>query len=162
MRICKYRKVNKLHRTQAWALNDLFDAFLIPFFGVHASPERSTSLKEPHCASLGVFRTTGGAAARTFVPVFGVALTRLTVSSSQTNGGWQDAPTPSSVTSPTEGPGSVHSDTSNWRAPPPHPPPRPPPSSLDASSPEHKHGLTLTVLNKGILCPAVWRGTVTP
>uniref|UniRef100_A0A8D3BFX6 Pre-B-cell leukemia transcription factor 1 n=1 Tax=Scophthalmus maximus TaxID=52904 RepID=A0A8D3BFX6_SCOMX len=30
-----------------------------------------------------------------------------------TNGGWQDAPTPSSVTSPTEGPGSVHSDTSN-------------------------------------------------
>lgn len=31
-----------------------------------------------------------------------------------TNGGWQDAPTPSSVTSPTEGPGSVHSDTSNW------------------------------------------------
>ncbi|XP_068445762.1 pre-B-cell leukemia transcription factor 1-like isoform X2 [Clinocottus analis] len=28
-------------------------------------------------------------------------------------GGWQDAPTPSSVTSPTEGPGSVHSDTSN-------------------------------------------------
>uniref|UniRef100_A0A673NB43 Pre-B-cell leukemia homeobox 1a n=1 Tax=Sinocyclocheilus rhinocerous TaxID=307959 RepID=A0A673NB43_9TELE len=29
------------------------------------------------------------------------------------NGGWQDAPTPSSVTSPTEGPGSVHSDTSN-------------------------------------------------
>ncbi|KTF76652.1 hypothetical protein cypCar_00028020 [Cyprinus carpio] len=32
---------------------------------------------------------------------------------SQTNGGWQDAPTPSSVTSPTEGPGSVHSDTSN-------------------------------------------------
>ncbi|KAF3835684.1 hypothetical protein F7725_028242 [Dissostichus mawsoni] len=33
--------------------------------------------------------------------------------SSQANGGWQDAPTPSSVTSPTEGPGSVHSDTSN-------------------------------------------------
>lgn len=32
----------------------------------------------------------------------------------QANGGWQDAPTPSSVTSPTEGPGSVHSDTSNW------------------------------------------------
>lgn len=32
------------------------------------------------------------------------------------NGGWQDAPTPSSVTSPTEGPGSVHSDTSNWSA----------------------------------------------
>ncbi|KAL3999993.1 very-long-chain enoyl-CoA reductase [Sarotherodon galilaeus] len=31
----------------------------------------------------------------------------------QANGGWQDAPTPSSVTSPTEGPGSVHSDTSN-------------------------------------------------
>uniref|UniRef100_A0A4W5KT55 Pre-B-cell leukemia homeobox 1a n=1 Tax=Hucho hucho TaxID=62062 RepID=A0A4W5KT55_9TELE len=30
-----------------------------------------------------------------------------------TNGGWQDAPTPSSVTSPIEGPGSVHSDTSN-------------------------------------------------
>uniref|UniRef100_A0A8C5DQ91 Pre-B-cell leukemia transcription factor 1 n=1 Tax=Gouania willdenowi TaxID=441366 RepID=A0A8C5DQ91_GOUWI len=30
-----------------------------------------------------------------------------------TNGAWQDAPTPSSVTSPTEGPGSVHSDTSN-------------------------------------------------
>ncbi|XP_054646654.1 pre-B-cell leukemia transcription factor 1-like isoform X2 [Dunckerocampus dactyliophorus] len=30
-----------------------------------------------------------------------------------TNGGWQDAATPSSVTSPTEGPGSVHSDTSN-------------------------------------------------
>ncbi|KAK9519850.1 hypothetical protein VZT92_022553 [Zoarces viviparus] len=29
------------------------------------------------------------------------------------NGVWQDAPTPSSVTSPTEGPGSVHSDTSN-------------------------------------------------
>ncbi|XP_069007062.1 pre-B-cell leukemia transcription factor 1-like isoform X2 [Embiotoca jacksoni] len=29
------------------------------------------------------------------------------------NGGWQDAPTPSSVTSPTEGPGSVQSDTSN-------------------------------------------------
>ncbi|XP_051554747.1 pre-B-cell leukemia homeobox 1a isoform X1 [Myxocyprinus asiaticus] len=29
------------------------------------------------------------------------------------NGGWQDAPTPSSVPSPTEGPGSVHSDTSN-------------------------------------------------
>ncbi|KAM3873917.1 pre-B-cell leukemia transcription factor 3-like isoform 4-T4 [Diretmus argenteus] len=29
------------------------------------------------------------------------------------NGGWHDAPTPSSVTSPTEGPGSVHSDTSN-------------------------------------------------
>uniref|UniRef100_A0A3P9PFA8 Pre-B-cell leukemia transcription factor 1 n=1 Tax=Poecilia reticulata TaxID=8081 RepID=A0A3P9PFA8_POERE len=29
------------------------------------------------------------------------------------NGGWPDAPTPSSVTSPTEGPGSVHSDTSN-------------------------------------------------
>ncbi|XP_056270700.1 pre-B-cell leukemia transcription factor 1-like isoform X1 [Pseudoliparis swirei] len=29
------------------------------------------------------------------------------------NGGWQDAPTPSSVTSPTEGPGSIHSDTSN-------------------------------------------------
>ncbi|XP_040262869.1 pre-B-cell leukemia transcription factor 1 isoform X5 [Bufo bufo] len=29
------------------------------------------------------------------------------------NGGWQDAATPSSVTSPTEGPGSVHSDTSN-------------------------------------------------
>lgn len=33
---------------------------------------------------------------------------------SKANGGWQDAPTPSSVTSPTEGPGSVHSDTSNW------------------------------------------------
>uniref|UniRef100_UPI00358F8D0B pre-B-cell leukemia transcription factor 1-like isoform X2 n=1 Tax=Myxine glutinosa TaxID=7769 RepID=UPI00358F8D0B len=32
---------------------------------------------------------------------------------SQANGGWQDATTPSSVTSPTEGPGSVHSDTSN-------------------------------------------------
>ncbi|NXW37077.1 PBX1 factor, partial [Phaetusa simplex] len=31
----------------------------------------------------------------------------------QANGGWQDATTPSSVTSPTEGPGSVHSDTSN-------------------------------------------------
>ncbi|XP_041064292.1 pre-B-cell leukemia transcription factor 1-like isoform X5 [Carcharodon carcharias] len=30
-----------------------------------------------------------------------------------TNGGWQDATTPSSVTSPTEGPGSVQSDTSN-------------------------------------------------
>uniref|UniRef100_A0A8C2L8Z5 Pre-B-cell leukemia homeobox 1b n=1 Tax=Cyprinus carpio TaxID=7962 RepID=A0A8C2L8Z5_CYPCA len=29
------------------------------------------------------------------------------------NGGWQDPITPSSVTSPTEGPGSVHSDTSN-------------------------------------------------
>ncbi|XP_028828813.1 pre-B-cell leukemia transcription factor 3 isoform X3 [Denticeps clupeoides] len=29
------------------------------------------------------------------------------------NGGWHDAPTPSSVTSPTEGAGSVHSDTSN-------------------------------------------------
>ncbi|KAJ8270921.1 hypothetical protein GJAV_G00120760 [Gymnothorax javanicus] len=29
------------------------------------------------------------------------------------NGGWQDATTPSSVTSPTEGPGSVHSDTPN-------------------------------------------------
>uniref|UniRef100_UPI00398F78B4 pre-B-cell leukemia transcription factor 2-like n=1 Tax=Pristiophorus japonicus TaxID=55135 RepID=UPI00398F78B4 len=29
------------------------------------------------------------------------------------NGGWQDAATPSSVTSPTEGPGSVHSETSN-------------------------------------------------
>ncbi|KAG8447881.1 hypothetical protein GDO86_015119 [Hymenochirus boettgeri] len=29
------------------------------------------------------------------------------------NGGWHDAPTPSSVTSPTEGPGSVNSDTSN-------------------------------------------------
>lgn len=37
-----------------------------------------------------------------------------------TNGGWQDAPTPSSVTSPTEGPGSVHSDTSNWISPSPH------------------------------------------
>lgn len=33
--------------------------------------------------------------------------------SPQANGGWQDATTPSSVTSPTEGPGSVHSDTSN-------------------------------------------------
>lgn len=32
---------------------------------------------------------------------------------SQANGGWQDATTPSSVISPTEGPGSVHSDTSN-------------------------------------------------
>ena len=31
----------------------------------------------------------------------------------QANGGWQEAVTPSSVTSPTEGPGSVHSDTSN-------------------------------------------------
>ncbi|CAB1326245.1 unnamed protein product [Coregonus sp. 'balchen'] len=30
-----------------------------------------------------------------------------------TNGGWQDALTPSSVNSLTEGPGSVHSDTSN-------------------------------------------------
>ncbi|KAM6921708.1 pre-B-cell leukemia transcription factor 1-like isoform 2-T2 [Xenentodon cancila] len=29
------------------------------------------------------------------------------------NGGWQDVPTPSSVTSPTEGPESIHSDTSN-------------------------------------------------
>nr|XP_019949223.1 PREDICTED: pre-B-cell leukemia transcription factor 3-like [Paralichthys olivaceus] len=29
------------------------------------------------------------------------------------NGGWQDATTPSSVISPTEGPGSVHSDTSD-------------------------------------------------
>uniref|UniRef100_A0A8C5DZK8 Pre-B-cell leukemia transcription factor 3-like n=1 Tax=Gouania willdenowi TaxID=441366 RepID=A0A8C5DZK8_GOUWI len=29
------------------------------------------------------------------------------------NGGWQDATTPSSAISPTEGPGSVHSDTSN-------------------------------------------------
>ncbi|KAL0963260.1 hypothetical protein UPYG_G00351820 [Umbra pygmaea] len=29
------------------------------------------------------------------------------------NGGWHDAPTPSSVTSPNEGPGSVHSETSN-------------------------------------------------
>nr|XP_055069442.1 pre-B-cell leukemia transcription factor 1b isoform X3 [Misgurnus anguillicaudatus] len=29
------------------------------------------------------------------------------------NGGWQGPTTPSSVTSPTEGPGSVHSDTSN-------------------------------------------------
>ncbi|XP_051950814.1 pre-B-cell leukemia transcription factor 3b isoform X3 [Xyrauchen texanus] len=29
------------------------------------------------------------------------------------NGGWQDAMTPSSMISPTEGPGSVHSDTSN-------------------------------------------------
>lgn len=38
-------------------------------------------------------------------------------SSWKANGGWQDAPTPSSVTSPTEGPGSVHSDTSNWSAP---------------------------------------------
>lgn len=37
----------------------------------------------------------------------------FTVCPPQTNGGWQDAPTPSSVTSPTEGPGSVHSDTSN-------------------------------------------------
>ncbi|KAM9393878.1 pre-B-cell leukemia transcription factor 3b isoform 6-T6 [Pholidichthys leucotaenia] len=32
---------------------------------------------------------------------------------SRANGGWQDATTPSSVISPTEGPGSVHSDTSN-------------------------------------------------
>lgn len=32
---------------------------------------------------------------------------------SQANGVWQDAATPSSVKSPTEGPGSVHSDTSN-------------------------------------------------
>lgn len=39
----------------------------------------------------------------------------------QANGGWQDATTPSSVTSPTEGPGSVHSDTSNWS--PHHPTP---------------------------------------
>ncbi|XP_053549716.1 pre-B-cell leukemia transcription factor 1 [Bombina bombina] len=31
----------------------------------------------------------------------------------QANGGWQEAATPSSVTSPTEEPGSVHSDTSN-------------------------------------------------
>lgn len=31
----------------------------------------------------------------------------------QANGSWQEAVTPSSVTSPTEGPGSVHSDTSN-------------------------------------------------
>uniref|UniRef100_A0A8C9TWB6 Pre-B-cell leukemia transcription factor 3-like n=1 Tax=Scleropages formosus TaxID=113540 RepID=A0A8C9TWB6_SCLFO len=30
-----------------------------------------------------------------------------------TNGGWQDEPAPCSVTSPTEGPGSVNSDTSN-------------------------------------------------
>lgn len=30
-----------------------------------------------------------------------------------TNGGWQDATTPSSGISATEGPGSVHSDTSN-------------------------------------------------
>uniref|UniRef100_A0A3B4BJX2 Uncharacterized protein n=1 Tax=Periophthalmus magnuspinnatus TaxID=409849 RepID=A0A3B4BJX2_9GOBI len=30
-----------------------------------------------------------------------------------TNGGWQDVPTPSSVISATEGPGSVHSDTSD-------------------------------------------------
>ncbi|KAM6986033.1 pre-B-cell leukemia transcription factor 3 isoform 2-T2 [Aplochiton taeniatus] len=29
------------------------------------------------------------------------------------NGGWHEAPTPSSVTSPTDGPGSVNSDTSN-------------------------------------------------
>ncbi|KAJ8007422.1 hypothetical protein DPEC_G00117330 [Dallia pectoralis] len=29
------------------------------------------------------------------------------------NGGWHDAPTPTSVTSPNQGPGSVHSDTSN-------------------------------------------------
>lgn len=29
------------------------------------------------------------------------------------NGSWQDATTPSSVTSPTGGPGSVNSDTSN-------------------------------------------------
>lgn len=35
---------------------------------------------------------------------------------SQANGVWQDATTPSSVISPTEGPGSVHSDTSNWSA----------------------------------------------
>lgn len=51
---------------------------------------------------------------------------------SQANGGWQDATTPSSVTSPTEGPGSVHSDTSNWSLHPPPPPPsrhpQPPPS----------------------------------
>uniref|UniRef100_A0A672S961 Pre-B-cell leukemia transcription factor 1-like n=1 Tax=Sinocyclocheilus grahami TaxID=75366 RepID=A0A672S961_SINGR len=37
----------------------------------------------------------------------------LALALSDANGGWQDAPTPSSVTSPTEGPGSVHSDTSN-------------------------------------------------
>ncbi|CAL9708512.1 unnamed protein product [Knipowitschia caucasica] len=30
-----------------------------------------------------------------------------------TNGRWQDATTPSSVRSATEGPGSVHSDTSD-------------------------------------------------
>lgn len=40
----------------------------------------------------------------------------LFFSVSQANGGWQDATTPSSVISPTEGPGSVHSDTSNWPA----------------------------------------------
>lgn len=53
----------------------------------------------------------------TFVPMLYQAVHCVTIKrpllSSQTNGGWQDAPTPSSVTSPTEGPGSVHSDTSN-------------------------------------------------
>ncbi len=47
---------------------------------------------------------------------------------SQANGGWQDATTPSSVISPTEGPGSVHSDTSNW-------------SAINASLPQTGHGL---------------------
>lgn len=37
----------------------------------------------------------------------------LAIFDEMANGGWQDATTPSSVTSPTEGPGSVHSDTSN-------------------------------------------------
>lgn len=57
----------------------------------------------------------------TFVPMLYQAVhcvaIKLPLLSPQTNGGWQDAPTPSSVTSPTEGPGSVHSDTSNWICP---------------------------------------------
>ncbi|KAM9458481.1 pre-B-cell leukemia transcription factor 1-like isoform 1-T1 [Salvelinus alpinus] len=42
-----------------------------------------------------------------------IAASQMYSPQGNTNGGWQDAPTPSSVNSLTEGPGSVHSDTSN-------------------------------------------------
>lgn len=68
------------------------------------------SLTPPdHIAGRGVGISGGGPG----VPLGALGADSSVSPSPQANGGWQDATTPSSVTSPTEGPGSVHSDTSN-------------------------------------------------
>ncbi|XP_067416325.1 pre-B-cell leukemia transcription factor 2 isoform X2 [Emydura macquarii macquarii] len=75
----------------------------------HGPPSGGSSPTPSSAGSGGSFNLSGSG--DVFLGLQG--LSRDVYPPAQANGGWQEAATPSSVTSPTDGPGSVHSDTSN-------------------------------------------------